>query len=74
MKKHKYKQSKLYWHEALDRSAVIAESFETFVFNHPAIKHDKELFEMAGVAMVALDNLYQSVGRKSFDFNKRKRK
>lgn len=64
-----YKPSKLYWHEALDRSHVACDHFYEYVQQHPAVQHDKELEEAATKVTDAMQDFYQMVGGKSHAFD-----
>lgn len=64
-----YEESKLSWHEALDRSHVACDHFHEYVENHPAITHDKELKEAAEKVTEAMQDFYQLVGHKHHEFS-----
>ena len=64
-----YKESKLYWHEALDRAYVANDHFYEYVQQHPAVQHDKELEEAATAVTNAMQNFYQLVASKSYNFD-----
>ena len=64
-----YKPSKLYWHEALDRSHVACDHFYEYVKQHPTVEHDKELEEAATKVTEVMQDFYQLVGRKSHEFD-----
>ena len=64
-----YKPSKLYWHEALDRSHVACDHFYEYVQQHPSVQHDKELEEAATKVTDVIQDFYQMVGRKSLAFD-----
>lgn len=66
-----YKEGKLYWHEALDRSHVACDHFYEYVQQHPAIQHDKELEIAATKVTDTIQDFYQLVSRKSYDFDLR---
>jgi hypothetical protein len=68
-----YKEGELYWHEALDRSHVACDHFYEYVQQHPAVQHDKELEEAATAVTDAMADFYQLVGRKSCEFDRRRR-
>ena len=64
-----YKPSKIYWHEALDRSHVACDHFHEYVENHPAVSHDNGLKEAAKKVTAAMADFYQSVGHKYHEFD-----
>lgn len=66
-----YKESQLYWHEALDRSHLACDQFYEYVQQHPAVQHDKELEEAATQLTDALQDFYQKVGQKGYAFDMR---
>jgi len=66
-----YKESELYWHEALDRSHVARNHFYEYVLQHPAITHSERLSEKATKALVAMGDLYQAIGSEAHRFNTR---
>lgn len=49
-------------HEALDRAALLASTFEREVLDHPAVQADPVLKAAADKAMAALGELYQVAG------------
>lgn len=59
-----YKESQLYWHEALDRSHLACDQFYEYVQKHPAVQHDEELEKAATQLTDALQDFYQKVGRR----------
>lgn len=63
-----YKQSKLYWHEALDRSHVACDHFHEYVAQHPAIENNSELKASALAVTSVMQDFYQLVCRKSSEF------
>ena len=72
-KKHKYKESKLYWHEALDRSHIARDHFYEYVLQHPAVSNNKELSLHAEKIMETMGNFYQLVGAKYHEFESNKK-
>jgi hypothetical protein len=50
------------WHEALDRTHCILDSFHEHVTKHPVIQDDYELNVLATKAQDALMDLYQAIG------------
>lgn len=66
-----YKESKLYWHEALHTSSLATDFFFQNVEEHPAVQHDAELKEAAEKVTMAMADFYQIVGRKSFAYDER---
>ncbi|HUW44837.1 MAG TPA: hypothetical protein VMW50_03485 [Dehalococcoidia bacterium] len=67
-----YKQSELYWHEALDRSSLAVDFFSDNVANHEAVSHDEELKAAAEKITELMADFYQAVGRKAFAFKEDK--
>ena len=63
-----YRPSKIYWHEALDRSHVACDHFYEYVQQHPAIQNDAELEEAATQVTDAMQDFYQLVGKKYHEF------
>ncbi len=63
-----YKESLLYWHEALDRTHIARDHFYSFVETHPAVQHDEELKTAADNIMDLLGDFYQLVGKKYDNF------
>lgn len=52
------------WHEVLDRSCLVQETWEQYVLKHPCVVMDQELHAIAwGINELMLD-FYQAVGRK----------
>lgn len=72
--KSEYKEGKLYWHEAIDRSHVACDHFYEYVQQHPAVQHDDELEEAATAVTDAMRDFYQLVCRKSDEFDRRNEK
>ena len=66
-----YKESKLYWHEALHTASLATDFFQENIELHPAIRHDAELSEEAQKITTMMANFYQKVGRKSHGFDGR---
>ena len=64
-----YKPSKLYWHEAFDRSSLACEFFYDNVEQHPAVQNDHELKAIAKKLVEEMVNFYQLVDRKSHEFD-----
>ena len=64
-----YKEGVLHWHEALDRSHVACDQFSGYIQNHPAILHNKELKDAARKVVETMQDFYQLVGRKSYEFD-----
>lgn len=50
-------------HEALDRAALIASTFEREVLGHPAVQADVVLKSIAESAMRSLSDLYQAAAQ-----------
>ena len=66
-----YKESKLYWHEALHTSNLAADFFFNNVEKHPVVQHDSELKEAAEKVTIAMADFYQMVGSKSVCYDAR---
>lgn len=64
-----YKPSKLYWHEALDRSSLACDFFHENVAEHPAVQSDVELKNIAEKLVEVMADFYQRVGHKSCEFD-----
>lgn len=64
-----YTPSKLYWHEALDRSSLACDFFSENVEKHPAIENDPDLKAKAARITELMSELYQHVGRKHYMFD-----
>lgn len=52
----------LHWHEALDRTYIVATNFEDLVLLHPAVSQSRELRARAEAISEQLYDLYQRIG------------
>jgi hypothetical protein len=57
------------WHEALNRTHCIQDSFYEHVATHPVIQENKELSRLTTKAQDALMELYQTIGALREDDN-----
>jgi hypothetical protein len=57
------KLDEFHWHEAVDRTAVVANMVEDVLLNHPAIKQTPKLYELAQTAEALLWELYQTAAQ-----------
>jgi hypothetical protein len=64
-----YRESELYWHELLDRSHVICDSFHKYIEDHPVVKHNKGLQQEAEKVTRIIQDFYQLVSSKSYNFD-----
>ena len=61
----KVKLDSFHWHEALDRSMIVAETFAHYVQEHPAVCQTPALKKKANAIAAELFELYQAVGSHS---------
>lgn len=54
---------KFHWHEALDRTNIMAEMFEAHVAAHPVIRRTPDLLQLALSISDRIGELYQAIGR-----------
>ncbi len=57
-----------HWHEALDRTHLVSVLLETSLADHPVIECDPELRRLYQSAAETLETLYQTIGRKTPDW------
>jgi hypothetical protein len=55
------KLDKFHWHEALDRTHIVADMFETFIVEHPVFKQTPALKARADEISAKLGALYQAI-------------
>ena len=63
-----FKPTQLYYHEALDRSHVVCDSFYEYVAGHPIIENDEDLAFVAEMVVDVLQSFYQLIGSKAYGF------
>ena len=56
------KLDRFHWHEALDRTSLVANMFDDHVFEHPAITSNKKLKAMAEKVSEKIWTLYEKIG------------
>ncbi len=56
---------KFHWHEALDRTSIIMQNFNSNVIDHAVIEQHPELNALAERAIDALYDLYQAIINKT---------
>jgi len=54
-------------HEAVDRSFMVAENWEHYVQNHPAILMDPEIYRMSKIVSSMMYEVYNSISTKDID-------
>lgn len=57
---------KFHKHEVLDRTSIIANNFDYFVVDQPAIKHKKKLVKRCDKVQKHLWKLYQELAEEYF--------
>jgi hypothetical protein len=51
------------WHEAMDRAAMLADTYAHHVAEHPVIETNPELRNLADAALKAMFDLYQRLAQ-----------
>lgn len=52
------------FHEALDRTYLVSEHWESFIMGHPSVFLDAELYREANTILTAVTNFYSKLGQK----------